>query len=229
MKKEKFPKLIEKIINSDSMMFKFDGGDLWKRKNVDKFDDVDACIEVIEPHLRDNKIKIKKFEWYINYSIPMDHQREQSKLYMEYNIEELNKHYFEPIFFNKSDNILYVNEGLLTANEDFISLLANKMESLKQLYFWVPLLSGGFLEDSKDQTQYIEEKLKQHSWRDFFMEIKEVYQTEFIDREEAPDDKHGNDIDALIFLRKSIDPNIKFEFNHIDDEEKKILKEHSII
>ena len=49
------PVLEKKIIKSDQILFKFDCGDMWKRKKVSRWDDIDECLKVINIQLKKNK------------------------------------------------------------------------------------------------------------------------------------------------------------------------------
>ena len=42
-------------------------------------------------------------------------------------------------------------------------------------------------------------------------------------------EKFGNDLDGLMYMKKNLDHNIEFQFNHIDKEEEEILRKHNII
>jgi len=230
----KYPNLEEKIIKPDQMLFRFDCGDLWKRQNVDKLDDIDECLKTIELALKKNKTKFKKFEWVMNYSVPYVWQAEslnKNKI-KSFSVDEDNLHMVEPLRFLQSEQTLFVSEDLLIKDGTLVSNLANKLNGLKKLYFWMTPLFGGFLEDHlKDhdvRIKYIQKDLKNENWHDNFFQIKEAYQPEFMDKKDI-DGKYGNDLDSLIYLRGSIDPKVKFEFSFMDKEEEKILRENSII
>ena len=49
------PVLEKKIIKSDQILFEFDCGDMWKRKKVSRWDDIDECLKVINIQLKKNK------------------------------------------------------------------------------------------------------------------------------------------------------------------------------
>ena len=49
------PVLEKKIIKSDQILFKFDCGDMWKRKKVSRWDDIGECLKVINIQLKKNQ------------------------------------------------------------------------------------------------------------------------------------------------------------------------------
>ena len=235
MKKNKYPVLVEKIIKPERMYFNFECGDLWKRENVDKWDDIDQCLKLIEPLLKKHKTKLQDFVWDMNYSAPymaqIDYMK-KNKL-KEYPIEDQNKHFMNPVWYhetnlnNELENTLYVGEDLIVANYEFVVDLVNKIEGLETLSFWMMPLSGGFLEnDPGGDVEDIQDTLNNKSWFNGILTIDEVYAPEESKYEE---DLHGNDLDGLKFIRENIDPKIKFEFSHLEKHEEKILKDNRII
>jgi|TARA_B100001964_G_scaffold13661_1_gene14210 hypothetical protein len=225
------PVLEKKIIKSDQILFKFDCGDMWKRKKVSRWDDIGECLKVINIQLKKNqKIlkgkKIKKFSWIMNYTIPDENNIKSLKKNNKYTVQKHNIHRLQPIEFSENIKTLNVCEDLIfTLNEDIIILLANKLVGLKKICFWIGLLDLGFLENEADQQRYIHKKLKKKDWWEHTLQIKERY--ERVDDEEGL--LHDNDLDGLTYLKSNINPKIKFEFISGDKEDKKILKKNSLI
>ena len=223
----KFPKLYEKITNSKEMLFRFDCGSLWHRKNVSRWDDIDKCLKVIEPKIKKHKGKIKNFTWAMLYEIPFLEQIQQMKKFnlYDYEVEDQNLHYLDPIWHRKKENCLYIAEDLLVADDDFISLLVNKIDGLKKICFWSQPVGVGFLETNECPMEFIQNHLKHKNWWDSMLNIKEPYDKNF----KSNDSEFGNDLDSLLYIKKNIHPKIKIGFAYIDKDEKKILKKHGII
>ena len=55
-----FPILTKKVISDNEILFEFDCGDLWYRKNADKSEDIDKSIDLFKKELP--ALKGKKFE-----------------------------------------------------------------------------------------------------------------------------------------------------------------------
>jgi len=225
------PVLEKKIIKPDQILFEFDCGDMWKRKKVSRWDDIEECLKVINIQLKKNqKIlkgkKLKKFSWIMNYTIPDENNIKSLKKTNKYTIQKHNIHRLQPIEFSERNKTLNVYEDLIfTLNENIIILLANKLAGLKNICFMMGLLDLGFLEDEPDQQTYIHEKLKKKDWWEHTLQIKERY--ERMDDEDGI--LHDNDLDGLTNLKSKINPKIKFEFINMDKEDKKILKKYSLI
>jgi len=235
MIKIKYPKINEDLIEDNSMVFIFSGGDLWKRDNVSKWDDLGECIDFIRKPLFKQSSKLDKFEWLINYYVP---NIDQLKIMKEnkvknYEIVDDNLHTLMPLTYNFADdqkmkaqpknNTVYVSEDLLISEEDFIVEVINKLSNPKKIYFTMDVLSDGFLEEDLESEDYIKKGLKNDNWFDGHMTLDESYR----------DPEHGgkflNDLDSLLYIKKNIDPSITFEFNYITDKEKEILKSQDLI
>jgi|TARA_Y100000294_G_scaffold23131_1_gene19678 hypothetical protein len=231
MEKIKFPVLNKKIIKKDQILFEFDCGDMWKRKKVSRWDDIEECLKVINIQLKKKKKilkgnKIKKFSWIMNYTIPDKNNIKSLKKTNKYTVQKHNIHRLQPMEFYERNKTLFVNLDLIfTLNENIIILLANKLAGLKNICFMMGLLDLGFLEDEPDQQTYIHEKLKKKDWREHTLQIKERYGR--MDDEDGI--LHDNDLDGLTNLKSEINPKIKFEFLSGDKEDKKILKKYSLI
>ena len=228
MKKIKYPELEEDIIKSNSMIFRFHGGDLWFRDNVDKFEDIGKCLDEIRESVLKHPGKINKFGLYISYFLPNGEQLKllKNKKIKDYEVEEDNIHSLTPIsynfFGNNKDNKLCIAEDLLISEEDFVVEVVNKLSNIKTIYFSMDTLMGGFLELS-DYDDYLTKDLKNVSWFDGIMTLDESY------RDNETGGKFFNELDSLLFIKKNIKPNIKFEFNYLTKKEKKILISEGII
>jgi hypothetical protein len=235
MIKIKYPKINEDLIEDNSMVFIFSGGDLWKRDNVSKWDDLGECIDFIRKPLFKQSSKLDKFEWLINYYVP---NIDQLKIMKEnkvknYEIVDDNLHTLMPLTYNfaydqkmkaqPKNNTVYVSEDLLISEEDFIVEVINKLSNPKKIYFTMDVLSDGFLEEDLESEDYIKKGLKNDNWFDGHMTLDESYR----------DPEHGgkflNDLDSLLYIKKNIDPSITFEFNYITDKEKEILKSQDLL
>jgi hypothetical protein len=231
MKKTKYPELEEDIIKSKSMIFRFHGGDLWFRDNVDKFDDLGKCIDEMRESVLKHPGKINKFGWYISYFLPNAEQLKllKNKKFKDYDIEDDNIHSLTPITYNffgdTKDNQLCVAEDLLVSEEDFVVEVANKLSNLKTIFFSMDVLFNGFLETSSgtDGQDYLQKHLKNDAWFDGYMIIDTCY------RDEEVGGKFLNDLDSLLYIKKNIKPDIKFEFNYLTKKEKEILRSQGLI
>jgi len=235
MIKIKYPKINEDLIEDNSMVFIFSGGDLWKRDNVSKWDDLGECIDFIRKPLFKQSNKLDKFEWLINYSVPNIDQLKIMKENKDKNYEILddNLHTLMPLTYNfaydqkmkaqPKNNTVDVSEDLLISEEDFIVEVINKLSNPKKIYFTMDVLSDGFLEEDLESEDYIKKGLKNDNWFDGHMTLDESYR----------DPEHGgkflNDLDSLLYIKKNIDPSITFEFNYITDKEKEILKSQDLL
>ena len=229
MKKTKYPELEEDIIKANSVTFRFSGGDLWFRDNVNKFDDLSHCIDQMRESILNHPGKINNFVWYISYFLPDSEQLKKLKDFKikDYEIDEdHNIHDLTPITYNwdnkTKNNILCVAEDLLTGDEDFILQVINKLSDIKKIYFSMDTLYGGFL-DYYEDDEYVRKALRNDSWFDSLMNIEESY------RDPEVDGKFLNDLDSLLYIKNNIDPEITFEFSHLTKKEKDILKSQDII
>ena len=142
------PVLEKKIIKPDQILFEFDCGDMWKRKKVSRWDDIEECLKVINIQLKKNqKIlkgkKLKKFSWIMNYTIPDENNIKSLKKTNKYTIQKHNIHRLQPIEFSERNKTLNVYEDLIfTLNENIIILLANKLAGLKNICFIISVLPG---------------------------------------------------------------------------------------
>ena len=231
--KIKYPYLKKKIITSNQILFDFDCGDMWKRKKVSRWKDIDACVKIVNIQLKKKqKIlkgkKIKKFSWSMNYIIPDKNNIKSLQKTNKYNVQKHNIHRLQPMNFERNE--LYLCEDLMfTLNSDIVILAANKLVGLKRICFGMGLLDLGFLEDEPEQQGYMKTQLKQKDWWEHTLQIKKRDE----DTEDFPvedgDPLHGNDLDFLEYLKSEINPKIKFEFLSMDEQDKKILKKHSIL
>ena len=164
---------------------------------------------------------------YISYFLPNGEQLKllKNKKIKDYEVEEDNIHSLTPIsynFFGNKDNKLCIAEDLLISEEDFVVEVANNLSNIKTIYFSMDILTGGFLELS-DYDDYLRKDLKNDSWFDGIMTLDESY------RDNETGGKFFNELDSLLFIKKNIKYNIKFEFNYLTKKEKKILISEGII
>ena len=87
------------------------------------------------------------------------------------------------------------------------------------------VLFNGFLETSSgtDGQDYLQKHLKNDAWFDGYMIIDTCY------RDEEVGGKFLNDLDSLLYIKKNIKPDIKFEFNYLTKKEKEILRSQGLI
>jgi len=225
MKKIKYPALDEKIIKPNQMLFRFDCGDMWKRKKLNRCDDITDCLAIIKLELKKKQKnskakKLNKFSWFMEYFIPDENNIKSLKNNGKYEVQQHNRHRLEPLRLSKNSTTLEVIEDLVFLNYEIIELVANQLNGLKEIYFMMGLLDGGFL-INYDQHEYIEKKLKIKDWWHSLIELKGPTT--------GLEDEPYNDLELLIYLRKVINPKIKFRFDYKDKDDKKILKKYSII
>ena len=226
MKKNQYPEKYEYTIKSNSMIFRFDCGDLWKRKNVSKWDDMCKCMDVIEKYLSKHDTKLDQFEWVMHYRCP-DYEQVKllnQKKIKDYEIQKQNGHMLTPIHFNftnnKKNDVLNLSyEFLSSAEDEFILKIIKKLRGLKKIFFSHDLLWCGFLGDVIDHD-FVQKYLKNKDWIELPMHIKESYRDY---------GTYYNDLDTLIYLREQTNQKIKFEFANLDKAEQKILRYHKII
>ena len=226
MKKIKYPALDEKIIKPNQMLFRFDCGDMWKRKKLNRCDDIQDCLAIIIPELKKRQKnskakKLNKFSWFMEYFIPDENNIKSLKNNGKYEVQQHNHHRLEPLRLVENGTVLEVFEDLVFLDYEIIELVANQSNELKEIYFTMGLLDLGFLDNYDYQQEYIEKKLKIKDWWHSLIELKEPT-TGIVD-------EPYNDLDVLINLKDVINPKIKFRFNYKDKDDKKILKKHSII
>ena len=232
MTKTKYPELEDYEIKKDTLTFRFSGGDLWFRDNVDKFNDLGSCIDQMRNFIHQHPGNIDIFDWYLSYFLPDAEQLKQLKnnKIKDYEVNENhNIHFLTTITYNhwgkKKDDKLWVAEDLLIIEEEFIVEVANKLSNIKTIYFTMDTLFDGFLDLSPDtdSEKYVSEDLNNEKWFDGHMTIDESY------RDPEVGGKFLNDLDSLLYIKKNINPSITFEFNYITDKEKEILKSQNLI
>tara|TARA_B100000965_G_scaffold143370_1_gene119429 strand:+ start:22 stop:720 length:699 start_codon:yes stop_codon:yes gene_type:complete len=229
-----FPILTKKVISDNEILFEFDCGDLWYRKNADKSEDIDKSIDLFKKELP--ALKGKKFEklnlkmkYTAPHSLQLDELKEGSD--NKYKVEDVNYHILYPLIYGDEDfgtdnhRIFYVGEDLINADYEFVSEVANLLKDLKVIHFWTLSMTDGFLASGTEDDEFIRSELNNPQWDSQFMEIKE----NFIEPDEKMGEKFGNDLDGLMYIKKNLDHNIEFQFNHIDKEEEEILRKHNII
>ena len=232
MKKKEYPELEEDLIKSNSMIFRFSGGDLWFRDNVSKFDDLGKCIDEMREKVLQHPGNINTFDWYLSYFLPDAEQLKQLKnnKIKDYEVDEdHNIHFLSPVTYNhwgkKKDNKLWIAEDILIMEEEFIVEVANKLSNVKTIVFTADILFDGFLNlySTTSYEEYVRKDLNNEKWFDGRMIINDSY------RDPEVGGKFLNDLDSLLFIKKNINPSIKFEFNYITDEEKEILRSQDLI
>ena len=152
--------------------------------------------------------------------------------------------------FQSKDSDLYNPYGSLI---ELLIKVANKQTGLKKIHFTNGKLYHGWLSNISNQSLYIIEKLKHAGWRTYPLDIKKFknfsptkmfsdimrvvpkskmkeYKAMCLKRISFLKSKiYGQDLEALIYLRNEINTKIKFSFEKLDNEEKKILKKFRII
>lgn len=215
------PKLINKDISSHEVFLTFDCGDLFKRSKVSKWDDIGKCMRHIDKFLpkleKTSSGTIKAMMITLRYTLPNQKQLECDG--KKYKAKDENLHSIDIVTFIK--NTLILDQHLLMFYERQILALANICQNLKKLLFINCYLADGLLDQfsNEKKEEYIRNKLGQKEWFDIGMEIESKYRNK---------GKYKNDIDSLIYLRKHINPKIKFKFS-ADKTETKILKKHNLI
>ena len=131
--------------------------------------------------------------------------------------------------------------------------IANMQIGLKKIHFKTGWLYHGWLSNISNQGLFIRKKLKHWAWTTFPLEIKKPKNFSLIKMisdviHEIPKSRtkelkaiaskrisflkskiHGQDFESLIYLRNEINSKIKFSFENLDNEEKKLLKKFRII
>jgi hypothetical protein len=232
MTKTKYPELEDYEIKKDTLTFKFSGGDLWFRNNVNKFDDLGSCIDQMRNFIHEHPGNINIFDWYLSYFLPDTKQLKQLKnnKIKDYEVDEdHNIHCLTPITYNhwgkKKDNKLWVAEDLLIIEEEFILEVVNKLSNVKTIVFTADILFDGFLDlySTTSYDEYVRKDLNNEKWFDGTMTLDKSY------RDPEVGGKFLNELDSLLYIKKNINSSITFEFNHITDKEKEILKSQNLI
>ena len=227
---KKYPILDRSIHTKKNLTFEFDCGDLWLREDVNTFDDINKCQKIIFPEVEKYEKKFTKgleeFEWSMSYTYPDSFQLEDLKKNnkKKYFLKDYNFHIFCPMSYHKKDKTLQVYEDLIGADYYLVSLVADLIKDIKEINFGLGTLYGDLTDLMGNDHEYFEKKLKNKSWMTWVMEIKEPYMPE----SEINEGEFGNDLDGLIYIRNQ-HPKIKISFDHVDEDEKKILKKYSII
>ena len=258
-------------IHKDGFVCAFEGGDLFKRKNVFKHDEIETSLKFLYSKLvklEKIKKKFKKFYWLIKYYVPNENQIKDFKKNKKYKHDwKKTAHILEPLYcsYNNHKKINISSDLFVEGKKDSKYKYGKKIESiilaskllteLKQLNFKLGFLNRGlpygWLKSNMSQDKYIREKLGQWGWFTPKIDIKNriIYPPtgfkslkkddkdtiKVLDmlkkhyQEEVKDHEYGTDLKALQYLRKKIDPKIKFTFYKLDKIEKKILKKYKII
>ena len=195
MKKTKYPLLTKlELINKKKLVFGFYGGDLYQRSKdklgefgwADKWEDIHNCLKIIYPLLTNivndqGRKKITGFGWVLAYGVPKKEQVKEFRKNKKY--KRLDKKYYHgirPIYYENKK--LWVAADLFTESYIWkngkyglgvyvIKKIANLIEDLEQINFKHCPLEGGWLEDNKNQEQYIRMKLKNYSWTNGAIDI----------------------------------------------------------
>ena len=232
MTKTKYPELEDYEIKKDTLTFKFSGGDLWFRNNVNKFDDLGSCIDQMRNFIHEHPGNINIFDWYLSYFLPDTKQLKQLKnnKIKDYEVDEdHNIHCLTPITYNywgkKKDNKLWVAEDLLIIEEEFIVEIVNKLSNVKTIVFTADILFDGFLDlySITSYDEYVRKDLNNEKWFDGTMTLDKSY------RDPEVGGKFLNELDSLLYIKKNINSSITFEFNYITGKEKEILKSQNLI
>jgi len=227
MTKIEYPELEDYEIKKDTLTFRFNGGDLWFRNNVNKFDDLESCIDQMRNFIHEHPGNINIFDWYLSYFLPDTKQLKQLKnnKIKDYEVDEdHNIHCLTPITYNywgkKKDNKLWVAEDLLIIEEEFIVEIVNKLSNVKTIVFTADILFDGFLDlySITSYDEYVRKDLNNEKWFDGTMTLDKSY------RDPEVGGKFLNELDSLLYIKKNINSSITFEFNYITDKEKEILK-----
>ena len=101
-----FPILTKKVISDNEILFEFDCGDLWYRKNAYKSEDIDKSIDLFKKELP--ALKGKKFEklnlkmkYTAPHSLQLDELKEGSD--NKYKVEDVNYHILYPLIYGDED------------------------------------------------------------------------------------------------------------------------------
>ena len=195
MKKTKYPLLTKlELINKKKLVFGFYGGDLYQRSKdklgefgwADKWEDIHNCLKIIHPLLTNimndqERKKITGFGWYLAYGVPTKEQVKEFRKNKKY--KRLDKSYYHgirPIYYENKR--LWVAADLFTESHIWkngkyglgvyvVKKIANLIEDLEQINFKHYPLEGGWLEDNKNQEEYIRMKLKNYSWTNGAIDI----------------------------------------------------------
>ena len=176
-------KKLSKYYNKNhASVFWFDGGNLLKRKDVVKNDEIIKSLETIYSHLAKlnkskNKKKFRCFRWCIHYTIPEIKKSMANKFGKKYqSVSDKNSHTLEPICTDwDKDTKLNVSSDLFQSkNEDVknpygplievLILIANLQKDLKEINFINGVLYHGWLSRVANQGLYLREKLKHWGW-----------------------------------------------------------------
>ena len=193
-----YPKLINKDLKNNS--FEYDGGDLWVREDVSFWDDQEVCWNNdILKFIREIS-SIKKFLWKINYTIPYGNQIDSLKPNQEYNVGKDNR-FFSKIAEFKSTNLDIISDVLLF-DPKLISTFINKLDGLEKISVGINLMEPSVFDTTEDDD-WIKDGLKNPNWNtsDF-------------------DPTQSDDIEDIKLIKQSINPKVKFDFIHLDDDER---------
>ena len=223
----------------DSFVCAFVGGNFLKRGPILKCIDVWNSLDFLYPHLvkllKTKKEKFKGFHWLIQYYVPNENQIRSYKKNKKYKHNwKKNAHLLEPISSNYDDHKkLNVSSDLfLTDNHtvkfphgkttESIVLVSKLLKDLNEINFKLCFLERGLpyglLKSNFSQDKYLLDKLNQWAWFTIKFQIKTLFNKKF-----------RSDLKTLQYLRKKINPKIKFTFYKLDKIEKKILKKYKII
>jgi len=216
-----YPNLKLSNLLPDNMFFLFDCGDIWMRNKVNFQDDLDICFKkvVLPSVLELDNDEIENFNWSMRYTAPYLKQIKGLKENQTYQIveekeitnkgevenENHNENFINPI--NLHGKTLSIIEDIFLYSPDTLIKLVGKFKNIRNITFTTAKMTGGFLELTEDEDDYINKTLKNPDWWTCNMDI---------------DDK--NFIDDLKKIKAGINPSIKFDFSLFPDEDKKKLE-----
>ena len=221
------------IKRKNHLSLEFHAGCLWSRQNVSKDGDIEKCMLDVNKEVANYDTKklgkIKYFECTLIYNVPLIEQiKEQKRLLNKsdyYEVEITNDQQVHMLFAimydQKSSTLIILND--LVDYLDTVCLLSEKIDGIKKIKFVLRGLGGGFLEDETD-NEYIQKDLENKDWEDCILDIKSEM------KKASPSINEADlDINLLKDFRKNINSNIKIEFEDLEKDELKILKENKII
>jgi hypothetical protein len=221
------------IKKKNHLSLEFHAGCLWSRQNVSKDKDIEECMLNVDKEVASYDVKklgkIKYFECSLIYNVPLIEQiKEQKRLLNKsdyYEVEITNDQQVHMLFVimydQKSSTLIILND--LVDYLDSVCFLSKKIDGIKKIKFVLRGLGGGFLENEID-NEYIQKDLENKDWEDWILDIKSEMKNASPSINEA-----DLDINLLKDFRKKINSNIKIEFEDLEEDELKILKENKII
>ena len=201
-----FPKLLENKVKKN--IFEYDGGDLWLRKNVSFWDDQDGCWNNEILNFINTSNSINNFLWKINYTLPFANQIKGLKANQAYELNDDNKFFSQIAKYE--DGVLEIICDLLMYSPEIISNFINKLNLIKKIIIGPNTLEPSVLDIEEDD--WIKDGLKNPEWQIAYFD---------------PSEK--SDLEDIKQIKNNIDPNIIIEFDHLDENEKQILKDEKIL